>query len=99
MKTRLFILCAGTDKVDNAVKELLKISGEDHTLGNILQDMFLQDKRVKGAGFIVTHPLKKEVVMTVFLEEGERDPLLVVEEGIEKLKIYLNNIKRIGEKT
>lgn len=70
-----------------------KIFDEDHTLGNILEEMLLKDKRVKGAGFTVTHPLKKAVVMNVFLKTEKNDPLTVVEENIEKLKTYLEDIR------
>ncbi|MFQ5710190.1 MAG: RpoL/Rpb11 RNA polymerase subunit family protein [Candidatus Geothermarchaeales archaeon] len=67
-----------------------KIVGEDYTLGNLLQEILLKDKRVKGAGFKAPHPLKKEIVMDVFLDVKE--PVKVIKENIEILKKYLEDI-------
>ena len=68
-----------------------KIVGEDHTLGNLIQDTLLQDKRVKGAGFVRPHPLHQEIVFNLFLKKG--DPIQVLRENVEKLKTYLDELR------
>lgn len=71
----------------------LRIKGEDYTLGNLLQKALLEDERVEGAGFIIPHPLKKEIVMHVFMKNEDDDPIQVIKEGIERLKRDMENIK------
>ncbi len=69
-----------------------KVVGEDYTMGNLIQEMLLKDKRVEGTGFVVPHPLKKEIVVNVFLAEG--DPVDVIRENAERFKEYLGGLKR-----
>ncbi|MFQ5950730.1 MAG: RpoL/Rpb11 RNA polymerase subunit family protein [Candidatus Geothermarchaeales archaeon] len=73
-----------------------KIVGEDHTLGNLIQEMLLRDKRVKGAGFTRPHPLEQEIVFNLFLNKG--DPLQVLSESVEKLKKFLDELRKKVEK-
>jgi DNA-directed RNA polymerase subunit L len=80
---------------DDRIK--LRIKGEDYTLGNLLQKVLLEDEEVEGAGFLAPHPLKKEIIIQVFLKE-KGDPIRVVKDGIERLKRDLNNIKETIQK-
>jgi len=73
-----------------------KIVGENHTLGNLIQDMLLRDKRVTGAGFTRPHPLEQEIVFDVFLSKGE--PIGVLRENVEKVKKYLDELREGVEK-
>ncbi len=68
-----------------------RVVGEGYTMGNLIQEMLLQDKRVKGAGFIVPHPLKKEIIVNVFLAEG--NPHEVVKENAERFKAHLEALR------
>ncbi|MFQ5871552.1 MAG: RpoL/Rpb11 RNA polymerase subunit family protein [Candidatus Geothermarchaeales archaeon] len=73
-----------------------KIVGENHTLGNLIQDMLIRDERVKGAGFVRAHPLEQEIVFDVFLSKGE--PMGVLRENVEKVKKYLDELREEVEK-
>lgn len=80
---------------DDKIK--LRIKDEDYTLGNLLQKALLEDKRVEGAGFIAPHPLKKEIIMHIFLKK-KGDPIQVIKESIERLKKDIGDIKEAIQK-
>ena len=74
-------------------KMKIRIIGEGQTLGNILQKTLLEDERVEGAGVFIPHPLKKEMVLDVFLKT-KGDPVQVVRENIERLKKDIDDIRK-----
>lgn len=80
------------------------IKGEDYTLGNLLQNAFLADKRVMGAGFYISHPLSKKIIFTIFLKRKTNPSTAkkIIIGNVEKIKRYLLKIKsemetQIGE--
>jgi DNA-directed RNA polymerase subunit L len=73
-----------------------RVTDEDHTLGNLVQDVLLNDDRVKGAGFTRPHPLRKEIVFSVFLNNG--DPLTVLRENVAEMKKFLGELTEAVEK-
>ena len=93
-------------KILKIEEKMIKFSvvGEDYTLGNLLQNVLLEDKRVLGAGFYISHPLSKELVFTVFFRRKTEfnTAKKIVLQNIEKIKKYLLNIKnelvnKVGE--
>lgn len=70
----------------------LKLIGESVTFGNILQEQLNEDKRVDGAGLLTPHPLKKEIIFQVYVNNG--DSIQVFQENIEKLKNKMLDLKK-----
>ena len=84
-------------KVIEKKERIIKISinEEDYTLGNILQSMLLKDDRLMGAGYYISHPLSKNLIVTLFFKRKTSidRAIKILLENIEKAKKYLINIK------
>lgn len=59
-----------------------KFTNEDHTLGSLLQSELLKHKDVTFGGYLVPHPLEKEIVVRI---ESMKDPRVVLKETIQDL--------------
>lgn len=76
----------------------LEIIGESHTLGNLLSDRLLSDKRCTYAAYKVPHPLDDKVVIRVSAERGSDDVVGLVNETIKSIVNDIDEIvKRIDE--
>jgi len=73
----------------------MRILGEDHTLGNIIQQALLDDDRILGAGFYIPHPLHKELIFEIFFNEKVKadEKKKIILEDLEKMKNYIEEIK------
>ncbi len=71
------------------------IVGEDYTLGNLLQNALLEDARILGAGFFISHPLSKELVFTIYFKRKTsfKSAKKIILQNIEKIKNQLLDIK------
>ncbi len=71
------------------------VVGEDYTLGNLLQNALLDDERILGAGFYISHPLSKELVFTVYFKRKTsfKNAKKVILQNVEKIKNQLLDIK------
>lgn len=81
------------EKKDKILKIMIK--GEDYTLGNILQPFLLRDNRLMGAGYYISHPLSKELVITLYFKRKtdiERAKKILLE-NIDKAMKYLTSVK------
>ncbi len=84
-------------------KELvLKLKGEDHTLGNLLAKHALSHPHVKLAAYVIEHPLEGSPTIRI-VTDGQVNPITVlkevikdIKETIEKLTVEINNA--LGEK-
>ena len=81
----------------------LILENEDYTIGNLLQEALLRDSRIEGAGFYITHPLIKKLVLEVRFKKEVENPLDIIIEDVNKFKEDLMNIKKeilkvVGEK-
>lgn len=79
-------------KSDKRIRLIIK--DQDYTLGNLIQEALLRDKRVEGAGFYISHPLLKELILEVRFKNKVEDPISIIIEDIEKFKGELANIKK-----
>ncbi len=67
-------------------KELVvKLIGEDHTLGNLIAKMALTHPHVKLAAYVIEHPLEGSPVIRI-ITDGEVKPDQVLKEVIIKSK-------------
>jgi DNA-directed RNA polymerase II subunit RPB11 len=88
--------------------EVFTFEGEDHTLGSLLQQELLENKKVEYAGYIDPHPFDKKIKLKIQtkkieyneedLEENDRpkytDAREVLREAIENIKEKLYQISK-----
>ena len=78
-------------KSNKRIRLILK--NQDYTLGNLIQEALLRDNRIEGAGFYISHPLIKELILEVRFKEKVENPIDIIIEDIEKFKEELSNIR------
>jgi len=66
----------------------IQINNEDHTLGNLLTNGLQQHKNIKFAGYNMTHPLEKRVIINYTLKSGKIKETIksVINDFIETFK-------------
>ena len=69
----------------------ITINGEDHTLGNIVRQQLLRDKRVRFAGYRKPHPLYDLVEFKV-QSNGEVEPWKLLEDACMNLTHHLDAV-------
>lgn len=70
---------------------LLKLEGENHTIGNALSYQLNQLKEVKTAGYDMPHPLIEEIIIRM---ETKDDAVKVFHKGIEELSAKFAKIRQ-----
>ena len=65
-------------------KLILEISGETHTLLNIIKDELWNDPNVKISGYNIEHPLTSEPRLIV--QTSSEDALEAVKEAVKRVK-------------
>ncbi len=68
------------------------ITGEDHTIGNVVRMQLLKDRRVKFAGYIKPHPLEEKIQLKV-QTNGEVNPGAAMEDSMRCLGTELEKMK------
>lgn len=69
----------------------ITVNEEDHTLGNILRQQLLRDKRTKFAGYRKPHPLFNLVEIKV-QTNGQAEPWRLVQQACTDLSDHINKI-------
>ncbi len=83
--------------VSRSERELvLEITGEDHTLGNMLMREALKHPSVEYAAYRIPHPLKNIMEFTLVVKEGANLPE-VLAEIISRLKNQIAEFKKAIE--
>ena len=75
---------------------VLEITGEDHTLGNMLMKEALRHPAVEYAAYRIPHPLRDVMEFVLITKEGVK-PSAVLVEVISRLKSEIAEFKRINE--
>ncbi len=75
---------------------VLEITGEDHTLGNMLMKEALRHPAVEYAAYRIPHPLRDVMEFVLITKEGV-NPSAVLVEVISRLKSEIAEFKRIIE--
>jgi predicted helicase len=72
------------------------INNENETLGNLLSTYITYAKNVFYCGFVIEHPLKKNFLFKIKLNENNNleNILLVIEENIDYINDILNSIEK-----
>lgn len=78
-------------KLPNTVE--IEIVGESHTLGNLLADRLLSDKRCTYAAYKVPHPLEEKMILKVSAERGS-DVIGLVNETIKNIIGQIDDVSR-----
>ncbi|MCD6409262.1 MAG: DNA-directed RNA polymerase subunit L [Candidatus Verstraetearchaeota archaeon] len=70
----------------------VEIKGEDHTVGNLLRTLLLEDPSVRYAGYRVDHPLVGNLVVAV-RTDGSKSPIQAIVEALEKAEARVKEFK------
>ncbi len=70
----------------------VEIKGEDHTVGNLLRTLLLEDPSVKYAGYRVEHPLVGNLVVAV-RTDGSKTPIQAIVEALERAEEKVKEFK------
>jgi len=84
-------------KVVKSEKDYLEVdvSGEDHTLGNILRKELWNVKGVKEAGYIIKHPLVASMRISV---RTEGKPKAAFHEAVGLVKEQIKEVRNLTKK-
>ncbi|HDI46311.1 MAG TPA: DNA-directed RNA polymerase subunit L [Candidatus Methanomethylia archaeon] len=70
----------------------VEIKGEDHTVGNLLRTLLLEDPSVRYAGYRVDHPLVGNLVVAV-RTDGSKSPVQAIVEALERAEARVKEFK------
>lgn len=73
---------------------MFTIQREDHTLGNLLTQELLEERRVLFAGYRIHHPLNDFIYVRVNVSDTIEKPKCLVEVTIEKLQGDIEKLSR-----
>lgn len=76
----------------------LEIDGESHTLGNLLQQELLEDKKVEIAGYDVPHPLINSAIIYI-RTIGKKSPRKTLQEALERLETKFDDFQKKFEES
>ena len=75
----------------------IEIEGEGHSLGNLLQQELLEDKRVEIAGYDVPHPLINSAILYI-RTLGRKSPRKSLQEALKRLQDKIDAFQENVEK-
>ena len=75
---------------------ILEITGEDHTLGNMLMKEALKHPNIEYAAYRIPHPLRNIMEFTIIVKEGA-SLSSVLTEIISKLKSEISEFRKLVE--
>lgn len=75
----------------------IEIEGEGHTLGNLLQQELLEDKKVEIAGYDVPHPLINSAIVYI-RTRGRKSPRKSLQEALKRLQDKIDTFQENVEK-
>lgn len=78
-------------KLPNTIE--LEITGESHTLGNLLTDTLLSDKRCTYAAYKVPHPLEEKLIVKISAERGS-DVIGLLNETIKNVIAQIDHVSQ-----
>ena len=72
------------------------IDDENETTGNVLSTYITYDKNVSYCGYIIEHPLKKNFLLKIKLNDNNtiENTILIIEKNIENIIEILKNINK-----
>jgi DNA-directed RNA polymerase subunit L len=70
------------------------IDGENETIGNLLSTYITYDSNVFYCGYVIEHPLKKNIILRVKLniDNTEENSIIIIEQNIDIIINILNKI-------
>ncbi|KAG0437315.1 DNA-directed RNA polymerase subunit L [Dictyocoela muelleri] len=71
----------------------IKIFKENHTIGNLLSDFLLKDKRCTFSSYKMPHPLTDEIMLRISTD-GSIKPKNLLSEVIDKISFEINSLYR-----
>jgi len=81
---------------------VIRLAGEDHTLGNLIAKMALRHPNVKMAAYTIEHPLNGGPVIRI-ITDGRKDSIVVLREvlsearslSLQLLKVLESRVKAL----
>jgi len=81
---------------------VIRLAGEDHTLGNLIAKMALRHPNVKMAAYTIEHPLNGSPVIRI-ITDGRKDSIVVLREvlsearslSLQLLKVLESRVKAL----
>ncbi len=90
-------ICMEVKVISKTERELiLEITGEDHTLGNMLMKEALKHPNIEYAAYRIPHPLRNIMEFTIIVKEGA-SLSSVLTEIISKLKSEISEFRKLVE--
>jgi len=72
----------------NEERELeLEVLDEDHTLGNLIEKILLEDPSVTFAGYKIPHPLRRSVMLTIRTDGSKKPSEALIEAAMKAAKL------------
>ncbi len=73
----------------------IEVSGDGHSLCNLVQEALLEDPSVEMAGYHRVHPLSDKFIIYVRVKEGDPDDSVL--RAVERLKGRLKELRSLVE--
>jgi len=73
----------------------MEVSGDGHSLCNLIQEALLEDPSVEIAGYHRVHPLSDKFIIYVRVKEGDPDDAVL--RAVERLKGRLKELRSLVE--
>jgi len=73
----------------------IEVSGDGHSLCNLVQEALLEDPSVEIAGYHRVHPLSDKFIIYVRVKEGDPDDAVL--RAVERLKGRLKELRSLVE--
>ena len=73
----------------------IEVSGDGHSLCNLIQEALLEDPSVEIAGYHRVHPLSDKFIIYVRVKEGDPDDAVL--RAVERLKGRLKELRSLVE--
>ena len=90
-------ICMEVKVISKTERELiLEITGEDHTLGNMLMKEALKHPNIEYSAYRIPHPLRNIMEFTIIVKEGA-SLSSVLTEIISKLKSEISEFRKLVE--
>jgi len=68
-----------------------KVTGETHTILNLIRNELFKDENVDFAGYMVEHPLVGGAIFTVATSKG--NPKIAIKKAIERIQKKLSKVE------
>lgn len=73
---------------------ILKVNGEDHTLGNLITSYLLEDKNVIFSGYRIEHPTIDRIILKIHSKELDTEITRLISNASDRIRDDLDSIRK-----